>query len=232
MSPRAQPPAVRPSKLTRVLPLRERVVEQLLSEIQHGRFPPGERLTEDRLAELLGVSRTPVREALGLLAQRGILDKRSRGGFVVPSPQTKSIDDSYELRRLLEPYAVRSLVARVTDEQLDDIRDALTSLRAAVKSGVPAEVAEANKEMRRRIFSAVDNDALVRAIASVTDHVQLIGLLTLNDRKVQRTVLARHERLYESIAARDAAAAERAALEYLEASRVSAHAALRTSRVR
>lgn len=200
-----------------------------MSEIQHGRFAPGERLTEDGLADLLGVSRTPVREALGLLAQRGIVEKRTRGGFVVPSPETKSIDDSYELRRLLEPYAVRGLVGRVTDEQIADIRGALMLLRAAVRSGVPAEVAHANKEMRRRIFSAVDNDALTRAIASVTDHVQLIGLLTLNDRRVQRTVLARHERLFESIAARDAAAAERAALEYLEASRVSAHAALRIS---
>jgi DNA-binding GntR family transcriptional regulator len=83
-----------------------------MSEIHEGRLSPGERLTEDSLASILGVSRTPVREALGALAQRGVLARRDRGGFVVPVPNLAGLKNAFELRRLLEPYAAQRAARR------------------------------------------------------------------------------------------------------------------------
>lgn len=215
-------------KVVRVLPLRDQVVESLLEAMHQGKFPAGSRLTEEAVGEFLGVSRTPVREALGILAQRGIISRRAGGGFVVPSPGAKNIDDSFQLRQLLEPFAIRQIVAGITDSQINELRTSLDALKAAVEKGAAAESMQANLEFRRKLFSYLDNEPLTRAIAQVTDHVQLIGMLTMNDAKVRKILLARHERILKAVRSRSADAAEKAVFEYLEAARGAAREALPT----
>src|ERR1700722_11213982 len=101
------------NKVARAPLLRDQVVSGILKELQDGRFSPGDRLTEEHIATVLGVSRTPVREALGILAQRGILSRRRGSGFAVSMPSLKSLEDTFELRRLLEPYAARRAASEI-----------------------------------------------------------------------------------------------------------------------
>lgn len=77
------------AKIKRALPLRDQVLDGVIRGLTSGTLRPGERLTEAGVATALGVSRTPVREALGLLAQRGTLTRRAQGGFVVATPSLK-----------------------------------------------------------------------------------------------------------------------------------------------
>jgi len=204
------------SKVERVAPLRDQVADGLLQALRSGRFLPGERLTEEQVAEVLGVSRTPVREAFGVLAQRGILTRREGGGFFVSKPSLSSLEDVFELRRLLEPYAARRAARRFSAD-FALLRTAVAKLRRLVPSGNSAAIAEANREIRRILFGLCGNPSLTRAIEENSDHIYLLGMLTMNSKDTRAVVLASHERILKALATRNEHAIEQAVAEYLDA---------------
>lgn len=97
---------------------RERTYEHLKSVILSGRFRPGERLAEEHLAEELGVSRTPVREALHKLEQEGLIEPLESRGFCIPQDSPEEVEDLFDLRTVLEGYTLRLICERVTDGQI------------------------------------------------------------------------------------------------------------------
>lgn len=214
------------SKAERAPPLRDQVAAGLLQALQDGQFAPGERLTEERVASVLGVSRTPVREALGVLAQRGILSRRKGGGFVVSKPSLKSLDDTFELRRLLEPYAARRAALEITAPELAQLRTAVAKLRKLVPAGKASAMAKANRDIRRLLFGISHNASLAQAIDQLSDHVYLLGVLTMKSKSVRALVLSHHESILSAVTARDQGAVEKAMKEYLAAAHRSAVAAL------
>jgi DNA-binding GntR family transcriptional regulator len=100
------------------IPVREKTYEYLKSGILSGRFSPGERLTEEHLAEELGVSRTPVREALHKLEQEGLIEPLESRGFCVPHDSVEEIEDLFDLRTVLEGYTLKIICERITEEQI------------------------------------------------------------------------------------------------------------------
>ena len=100
------------------IPVREKTYEYLKAGIFSGRFRPGERLAEEHLAEELGVSRTPVREALHKLEQDGLIEPLESRGFCIPSDSPEEIEDLFELRTVLEGYTLKIICERITDEQI------------------------------------------------------------------------------------------------------------------
>ncbi len=214
------------SKVERVAPLRDQVADGLLQALRNGRFLPGERLTEEQVAEVLGVSRTPVREAFGVLAQRGILTRREGGGFFVSKPSLSSLEDVFELRRLLEPYAARRAARQIKGTDLALLRTAVAKLRTLVPTGSSAAIAKANREIRRILFGLCGNPSLTRAIEENSDHIYLLGMLTMNSKDTRAVVLASHERILKALAARNEPAIEQAVTEYLDAAHRSVTSAL------
>jgi DNA-binding GntR family transcriptional regulator len=97
---------------------REKIYEQLKTGIFSGRLIPGERLAEERLAEEMGVSRTPVREALHKLEQDGLIEPMGGRGFCIPRDSREEIEDLFEIRTVLEGYTLRIICERITDEQI------------------------------------------------------------------------------------------------------------------
>jgi len=98
--------------------VREKTYDYLKSNILSGRFVQGERLTEEHLAEELGVSRTPVREALHKLEQDGLIEPLESRGFCIPKDSKEEIEDLFELRAVLEGYTLKMICERITDEQI------------------------------------------------------------------------------------------------------------------
>jgi allantoin racemase len=213
-------------KLQRAPLLRDQVVVGLLQELQDGRLAPGERLTEEHVAAVLGVSRTPVREALGILAQRGLLSRRRGSGFAVSKPSLKSLEDTFELRRLLEPYAARRAASEINAGELAELRKAIGRLRKMTSSGKASSVAKINRDIRRLLFGVSRNASLAQAIDQLSDHVYLLGILTLKEKSVRALLLARHESIFKALSNRDKRAAEKAVMDYLSAAHRSATAAL------
>lgn len=204
-------------KAERVPPLRDQVADSVIRALREGRFVAGERLTEKRVADVLGVSRTPVREALGLLAQRGMLERRDRGGFVVVRPSVASLQSKFELRRLLEPYAARKVVGVITSVQVAQLRKEIGKFRKLIVSGTAAEVARGNRDVRKLLFQSCGNPDLLHAIEQVTEHVYFLGTLTMERKSVRELVLACHLRILRALDKRDVDAVEQALIEYLDA---------------
>jgi DNA-binding GntR family transcriptional regulator len=213
--------------LVRSISLRDQVYERMRESIRAGRIRPGDRLQEISLAEALGVSRTPVREALALLAKDGLARLDGRG-FVVTALTPKDIDDIFELRRLLEPAAIRDATKAMDVEGAAVLRAALKKSRKAHAAGVVDAFIAANAEFRAAWLALVPNPRLVRAVGLYDDHTDSLRTMTLGTARVRAIVLAGIAAIVEAMAAGDAAKAAAAMLAHLG----EAEAALRAAAMR
>jgi len=140
-----------------------RTVEDLVSSvirnaIVSGIFKPGERLPQDRLAGLLDVSRMPIRSALRQLESEGLVELHAHRGATVRSLSPEEISDLYEMRILLETYALRKTVAAIDDDQMDQL-DVLAEAVEAPHGGL-----DARQDFYRALYSIGNTPRVVSTI--------------------------------------------------------------------
>lgn len=125
-------------------PVRERAYEYLKASILSGRFPPGERLTEERLARELGISRTPVREALYKLESEGLITPLETRGFITTQDTKEEVAELFELRGVLEGYALRLIAQRIDEHSMAELATIVGRAEAALAAGDLESVYELN----------------------------------------------------------------------------------------
>lgn len=203
--------------LERPKPLADRVYATLRNYLRAGRIPTGQPLQEAALAAQLGVSRTPVREALARLASDGLVVAEGRS-FTVPTLADQDIEDIYALRFLLEPEALRLVAAcaRGDLQVLAPLRQALQDMACAHAADDGAGFMEANYRFRDAWTALVPNLRLVRAIELYADHVRYLRAFTLDDASVRTAVLRGLEHLTVALVAGQGAEAAQAMLAHLE----------------
>ena len=205
--------------LQRHEPLGDRVYSTLRAYLRSGRIPHGQPLQEAVLAAQLGVSRTPVREALARLASEGLVVAEGRS-FIVPVLSMQDVEEIYALRFLLEPEALREVAASKPDRKaLAALRAGLDSMTAADAAGDGSAFMEANYQYRDAWTALVPNKRLVRAIHQYADHVRYLRAFTLDDTAVRAVVLKGLKRLTLALAAGDGDAAAEAMRAHLEKAR-------------
>ena len=183
----------------RAASLGDRVYEKLREYLRSGRVAWGEPLRELGLAAQLGVSRTPVREALARLASEGLLEVHGRS-FTVPSLTESDLEDIYDLRLLLEIAAVRQAARRAGDVPgLGKVRRALDEAEAAHARRDPEGFIAANRLFRAAWLSLVRNRRLVRSVELYADHVRALQLLTLGDTQRQEIVLRAMKDIFSTL---------------------------------
>lgn len=193
--------------LQRPEPLGERVYATLRAYLRAGRIRAGQPLQEGALAAQLGVSRTPVREALARLASEGLVVADGRS-FALPSLSVGDIEDIYALRFLLEPEALRLVAVNRPDRKaLAPLRTALEDMAEADGAANGAAFMEANYRFRDAWTAMVPNKRLVRAIHLYADHVRYLRAFTLDDPAVRVIVLKGLRQLAAALAAGDGEAA-------------------------
>jgi DNA-binding GntR family transcriptional regulator len=203
------------SAIDRPLSLAERVYFTLREHVCSGQLSGGQPLQESVLAAQLGVSRTPVREALGRLAGEGFLENHGRS-VVVPRLSESDLNDIYELRILLEPEAVRQVASRIVDQKaLLPLQDELTAMAAAHAAGNATDFMQANFRYRAAWLALVPNQRLLRAIEIYANHVRYLRALTLGSPDTRMVVLRGLRRLATALLERDPDAAARAMSEHL-----------------
>jgi DNA-binding GntR family transcriptional regulator len=138
-------------------PLRDKVVDELRRLIINGTYPPGCRLTEDRLAEAFGVSRNPVREAIRVLESEGFLLAQPRRSAVVASLSTQDVRDLFDIRLALEPLAARQTAERAGPEAIGALREITEAAEAATAAGQLDAVAELNTRFHDMICAYSGN---------------------------------------------------------------------------
>jgi DNA-binding GntR family transcriptional regulator len=167
---------------------------------------PGERLNEVELAERLGVSRTPVREALYRLAQDGFLVESGRGYSRRPLDVKETLD-LYEARSAIEAECVRLVALRGTDKALDEIEKFLESSVKAPSKAPAAKLVELDEGFHERIARAAGNAELLRMLRSLNERIRFIRWISMETVGRDNTQ-AEHRRILEALRTRDASAAE------------------------
>jgi DNA-binding GntR family transcriptional regulator len=199
----------------RPIALGEQVYLTLRANLRNGKFPPGSPLQEVQLAAQLGVSRTPVREALTRLASEGLIASDGRS-FAVPALSLQNVDDIYEVRFLVEPAAVRHVAEQAKDPAaLATVMQALEASIAAHQADENEAFIDANARFRSAWLALVPNRRLVHAVELYADHVQHLRALTLGNAKVRNVVLLGLKRIAAALAAGEGDAAARAMREHL-----------------
>ncbi|WP_182913883.1 GntR family transcriptional regulator [Sphingobium terrigena] len=205
--------------------LREQVVGILLDELRSGQFAPGDRLTEQVLAERLEVSRTPAREALNQLTEQGLLRSRPGGGYIVPSPTEEEVRQIIAVRMLLEPPAVRMAAAEYGPENIDEINRGIEGEKLAASDPNPGQFAQANEIFRSAVFGAISNIPLRDLISQFANHLNFIRASTLKDMQLRHEIVKRQIQIRDAIAVGDGDLAEglwRSYLRYTEDTLVAA----------
>jgi DNA-binding GntR family transcriptional regulator len=134
---------------------REKTYDYLKANILSGHFIPGERLAEEHLAEELGVSRTPVREALHKLEQEGLIEPLESRGFRVPQDSPEEIEDLFDIRTVLEGYTLKIICERITDEQMAMLEEIIEKADDALRRKRIDEVFQWNTQFHDTLHSLV-----------------------------------------------------------------------------
>ena len=207
--------------LDRPQSLGDQTYRALRDHLLSGRFVGGERMQEEAIAAQLGVSRTPVREAMARLASEGLIEPAGRS-FVLPELSRGDIEEIYELRLMLEPEAAGQVARRLTGRtQIQPIREQLTAMVAAHAAGQVNAFSDANYRYRAAWLELVPNRRLLRAIELYADHVRYLRVLTLGGEATRVVVIKGLKRLAAAFAARNANEAAAAMRDHLsEAKRI------------
>jgi DNA-binding GntR family transcriptional regulator len=142
--------------------LREQIKDVLLQRIVEGSYPPGSRIVETRVAQELGVSQGPVREALRDLEQLGCVVHEPYRGCSVRAFSASELLDAFPVRAALEALAARLAAERITDEELDELDEHLGRMRAAARRGDAHDQSQANASFHATIVRAARNSTLER----------------------------------------------------------------------
>lgn len=185
--------------------LREQIREQIRRQLQHGELGTEDKLVDVDIANRLGVSRMPVREALLQLVNEGYLVGTTRG-FVVPKLTLQDITDIFEVRKLLEPRAAANAAKHLSAEGEATLRAATERARIAHKARDYDELAFANMQFRQTWLAAEPNWRMAATISRFADQVQTVRMRTLHDPKTQDIVIEGLERLLDAFSRRDAEA--------------------------
>lgn len=189
------------------------VAEKLHALIFSGSLKPGERLVEERLTERFGVSRPPLREALRLLEQEGLVERRPRRGTIVTPLDANDVREIYSLRWALERLAIELALPLEDPAALDPLRAAIAEMRVAAAAGNREALLEANIGFHLALCSLPRHQRLLRAYESLIHQLRLCMAMNLRLREQlygdPEDSVRRHQRLLDLIETGDVAAVHR-----------------------
>ncbi|MDQ2783846.1 MAG: GntR family transcriptional regulator [Chloroflexota bacterium] len=196
--------------------LYERVYWRIRALIIEGAFAAGARLDEQSLAMELGVSRTPIREAIGKLTTEGLVEYRPYQGNFVRAFNAKQVNDLYEVRKSLESLAVRLAVSRITDAQIDEVDAILGDVQRAREAGDMAAYGAADRRFHRAIAAFSENETLGESLDRLDLQIQVVRAVANHDPGVVARTAAERPRILAALRARDATGAALLMEEHIE----------------
>lgn len=181
------------------LPLRDVVFNTLRDAILTGKLVPGERLMENQLAEKLGVSRTPIREALRMLELENLVELVPRKGAQVLDMSECDIINVLEIRSVLEALGTELACKRMNTEQLIRLKEAQKVFEAACASNNLEQTAEADEKFHDIIFTATENDKLIQITNNLRIQLYRYRLAHLKADETKSTIKEHHYAIIDAI---------------------------------
>lgn len=203
-----------PMRLNRSL-LSERVYETIEESILNGEFAPGDALPEIRLSAELGVSRTPVREAIGKLELEGLVRTIPNRGALVVGISEQDIDDIYTLRMHIEGLAASWAAERITPEQVEQLRGIVDMQEYYMQRGEAQQVWELDNRFHALLYEASGSHVLRQTLSSFHHFVQRARQVSIQSPGRAGPSVQEHRAVMEAVARHDSVAAERLMAEHI-----------------
>ena len=187
---------------------------RLIADIKAGTLKPGDRLTETEVASRLGLSRTPVREAIRQLESDGLVTHVPRVGAAVRKLDYREVSELYEMRAVLEGTAARFAARAASEIELAELEAINEEMRRVQSEIVPLQ--EANQQFHAVLLEAARNRYLVRAVGAVYTTMLIVGPSTMEEASRTADAITEHDRVLTALHARDEAGAETAMRAHIE----------------
>ena len=204
------------NSLQTALPLRDVVFYTLRQSILTGELKPGERLMEIHLADKLGVSRTPVREAIRRLELEGLVTMFPRRGAEVARITEKSLCDVLEVRRTLDALCAELACDRITEDGLEALRHACEHFEQCVSTGDAKKIAQADVALHDIIVEATGNQRLIQLVNNLSEQMYRYRFEYIKDSSQHETLVREHRIIYQSIVDKDKDTAAAAAKTHID----------------
>lgn len=208
------------SPIRRPAGLVDEVYNRVRADIMSLKIPPDTRITIESLARTLGVSQTPIREALSMLEAKGLVTKQHLIGYcTAPILNLAQFEEIHEIRLLIEPYAARQAAKKMPDEAVEELGRLLAKMRPNKDTETRStydSFAELDAEFHERIAQATGNALIADSLARMHIHLHIFRLCYANS--ITTDAHDEHEKLCQAIIARDENAAEAAMRSHIQRS--------------
>ena len=198
------------------LPLRDVVFNTLRQGILTGVLKPGERLMEIHLASRLGVSRTPIREAIRMLELEGLVTMVPRKGALVSTISKQDLSDVLEVRRVLDGLAAELACERLTDKLKEELKAAEDDFSQATKTKNVTKIAEADVRFHDVILMASGNKRLIQMVNNLAERIYRYRLEYIKDESNHAQLIEEHAEIVDCLLNGDKDKASEAAKRHID----------------
>ena len=195
--------------------LGEHVFESLKHSIIRGKISSGEWLVESHIAETLGISRTPVREAIHKLEREGLIERQPRGGFTVLGLNRDDIEETFGIRSVLEGYAARLAALKHKEEELEALEKKIEEFQNSLDRKKMNLLPTINTEFHDLLYSLSKSPKLINMINGLRDQIYRYREMILKERKFAATSNLDHKKMLKHIRQRDGEGAERLVRDHI-----------------
>lgn len=214
------------------LPLRDVVFNTLRQAILTGELKPGERLMEIHLANRLGVSRTPIREAIRKLELEGLVTMIPRRGAEVAQITEKSLQDVLEVRRTLDALSVELACERIAEEELFQLEAACKKVEEAIADKDLKKIAQADVAFHDIIVKATRNTRLVQMVNNLSEQMYRYRFEYIKDESKHQSLMEEHRIICESLKCGDKETASKTAKLHIDNQEISVMEQIKKERSR
>ncbi len=226
---RESAPAVLPKK--KAIPVSAKTYAFLKAKVLAGRFKPGDRLTEEHLAKVLGVSRTPIREALHKLELEGLIKSLETRGFIIPPDSDEEVEELFDLRAVLEGYTLRLICETISGETLRQLDGYIEKGEDALKRKKLDEVFKWNTKFHDTLHGLVrDRSRLHRILVNMRKYVLSHRRNTLQYLDAGKRTIEGHRKIMLALRLKDPDLCERLMREHIREAKEDAQQTLASFR--
>jgi DNA-binding GntR family transcriptional regulator len=202
-------------KVSKRKSLREEVYESLKKSILHGKLKGGQRLIEETLADQIGISRTPVREAFHKLERDDLVTKLPKGGFAVREFTKEDVDEIFGIRSALESYAAYLATLHISSEKISQLEKKVKESEDAFSKGDDEKLVELNTEFHDLIYKSCKSKKLSEMINNFRDYFYRYRSVLLRTEKGTNFSIDDHRRMLEAMKKKNPRLVERLVRNHL-----------------
>ncbi len=199
----------------KTISLADQVFDHLENDILSGKYQRGEVLTESKLCAEMGVSRTPIREALRRLEQEHIIEESGKGSVVIGINE-KDLEDIFLIRKSLECMAASLAAKNRTDEQLKDLKEALEFQEFYLNKNDPEQIKLMDNRFHETLYKLSGSTTFYDTLVPLHKKIQKYRRASVENSSRAAASVAEHRKIYEAIEAKNSAAAAKYASEHVE----------------